>query len=158
MFRNQELVHEMPRLRKFASRLCRSPEEADDLTQATALRALEKREMFHEDGNLFSWTSKMMYNLFVSDYRRRVKFETQYDPEPYLDKQNMPPRQQRIAELKATGAAMKQLSDEHRTALILVCVKDLSYKRAAEILDVPVGTVRSRLARAREQLEALMDG
>ena len=84
MFKQEELVHEMGNLRKFALRLTRNVHEAEDLVQSTLLRALEKKDYFQENTNLFSWTSKIMFNLFVTGYRRKKKFESQYDPEPHI--------------------------------------------------------------------------
>lgn len=83
MFTQAELVIEMPKLRKFASKLTRNNSEADDLLQSTLLRALEKVNYFETGTDLFKWSSKIMYNIFVTDYRRKVKFETQYDPESH---------------------------------------------------------------------------
>lgn len=157
MFNNQQLTVEMPKLEKFAMRLTRNKHDAQDLLQSTLLRAIEKKHLFQEDTNLFKWTSKMMYNLFVSGYRRRVKFETQYDPESYLEKQSTKPTQESEMELIRVNEAMKALSDEHREVLILVCVQGMQYKAVSESLGVPVGTVRSRLSRARNQLQALVD-
>ena len=76
MFTQAELVIEMPKLRKFASKLTRNNSEADDLLQSTLLRALEKVTYFETGTDLFKWSSKIMYNIFVTDYRRKVKFES----------------------------------------------------------------------------------
>lgn len=153
MFRNHELVEIMPKLQKFAYKLCRTQEDAEDLVQASMLKAMEKREMFTEGTSLFSWTSKVMYNLFVSNYRRRVKFETQFDPEDYIGKQQCAPLQEQHMELHKVNVAMRDLTDEHRDILVMICVKGMQYKQVAAMLDIPVGTVRSRLSRAREQLQ-----
>lgn len=158
MFRNDELVTIMPKLQKFAYKLCRSQEDAEDLVQASVLKAIEKKDMFTEGTSLFSWTSKIMYNLFVSNYRRRVKFESQFDPEDFISRQQTPPQQEQNLELHNVNEAMKELSDEHRNILVMVCVKGLQYKQVAQMLGVPVGTVRSRLSRAREQLHEKLKG
>lgn len=156
-FTHESLVDEMDKLHRFARKLCRNEHDAEDLLQATVLKALEKKDMFKEGTNLFSWTSKIMYNDFVSGYRRKVKFETQYDCESFIMNQSADPAQDNISELSQVNEAMDLLSDEHKTVLICVCVKGMKYQEVAEMLDIPVGTVRSRLSRAREQLqEALM--
>lgn len=98
-----------------------------------------------------------MYNTFVSDYRRKVKFESKYDPEPYLEKQSTKPSQEDSVALKNVDDAMNNLSEESREILILVCIKGYKYKQVAKKLDIPVGTVRSRLARAREKLHNMMN-
>lgn len=158
MFTHPELVQEMPKLRKFASKLTRSTAQAEDLLQSTLLRALEKSDYFESGTDLFKWTSKVMYNIFVTDYRRKVKFESQYDPEFHIENRAVAPDQHIKMEVKAMSEAMNRMSPEHREILILVCVKGLQYQEVAESLHIPVGTVRSRLSRARNQLIALMEG
>ncbi len=157
MFNNEQLITEMPRLEKFAMRLTHNRDDAQDLVQSTMLRAIEKKHLFQTGTDLFKWTSKMMYNLFVSGYRRKVKFETQYDPENYLEKQTVDASQETQIHLSKVNEVMALLSGEHREILIMVCVKGMAYQEVAEVLDIPVGTVRSRLSRAREQLKALLD-
>lgn len=158
MFKQQELVQEMPKLRKFAAKLTRNKSEADDLLQSTLLRALEKADYFQTGTDLFKWTSKVMYNIFVTDYRRKVKFESQYDPESYIENRAVEAEQQSKAEVKALGRAMEKMSAEHKEILIMVCVKGMQYQEVADMLDIPVGTVRSRLSRARNQLISMMEG
>ena len=97
MFQQQALVNEMGKLRKFAMRLTKNPANTDDLLQSTMLRALEKKQYFEEGTNLFSWTSKIMFNIFVSGYRRQKKFGTQYDPAHYIDQMTVAPSRFRPA-------------------------------------------------------------
>lgn len=156
MFKQAQLVNEMDNLRKFACRLTGNPVEADDLLQSTVLRALEKKDYFEDGTNLFSWTSKIMFNLFVTDYRRKTKFESQYDPEPVIAGRAVEADQQTKAELKAVERSMERLSPEHKEILVLVCVKGMQYQEVADLLAIPVGTVRSRLSRARTALMGLM--
>jgi RNA polymerase sigma-70 factor (ECF subfamily) len=157
MFKQADLVKEMDHLRKFANRLTMNPVEADDLLQSTVLRALEKKDYFQEGTNLFSWTSKIMFNLFVTDYRRKTKFESKYDPEPVIDARSTEADQHVKSELKAVGRAMEKLSPEHKEILVMVCVKGMQYQEVADMLDIPVGTVRSRLSRARNHLLQLTE-
>ena len=157
MFAQMELVNEMDSLRKFALRLTGNVSDAEDLLQSTVLRALEKKHLFQVDTDLFKWTSKIMFNLFVSGYRRRVKFETQYDPESFLENRSVDPEQESKVELMKVQEAMKNLSDDHREILVLVCVKSMRYEEVSKALDIPVGTVRSRLARARESLQNVLN-
>lgn len=157
MFNNQDLTLEAPKLRKFAMRLTRNKHNADDLLQSTLLRAIEKKHLFKEGTDLFKWTSKMMYNLFVTGYRRRVKFETQYDPESYIEKQYVDADQEKKVKLRRVNDAITQLSNAHREVMIMVCIQGMAYQDVAEALNIPVGTVRSRLSRAREQLQTLLD-
>ncbi len=156
MFAQSALVHEMDSLRKFALRLTGNISDAEDLLQSTVLRALEKKHLFQKDTDLFKWTSKIMFNLFVSGYRRRVKFETQYDPENFLENRSVEAEQEAKVELMKVQEAMNHLSDDHKEILVLVCVKSMRYEEVAKALEIPVGTVRSRLARARESLQVIL--
>ncbi|MGB4108029.1 MAG: sigma-70 family RNA polymerase sigma factor [Alphaproteobacteria bacterium] len=157
MFEQTALVNEMKNLRKFAFRLAGNASDAEDLLQSTVLRALEKKHLFQKDTDLFKWTSKIMFNLFVSEYRRRTKFETQYDPETYLERQSVEGSQEVKLALSKVNEAMKQLSHDHQEILVMVCVKGMRYEEVSETLSIPVGTVRSRLARARENLQVILD-
>ncbi len=157
MFNNNALTQEMPKLEKFAYRLTRNQADTDDLVQSTLVRAIEKKHLFQPDTDLFRWTSKIMYNLFVSDYRRKTKFETQYDPENYIQKQSIEAPQDTQMELMKVNEAMTLLSEEHREVLVMICVQGMQYQDVADALSVPIGTVRSRLSRAREQLQMHLD-
>lgn len=156
MFQHHELINEIGNLRKFALRLTRHASDAEDLVQDTLLRAMEKKDYFQTDTNLFSWTSKIMFNLFVSGYRQKKKFETQYDPTPYIEQVSIDPSQEASVDLATVKEGMKQLSAEHREILVLICVKGLRYEDASEFLQIPVGTVRSRLSRARQELKNVL--
>lgn len=157
MFNQTALVQEMDNLKKFAMKLTRNTYDADDLLQSTVLRALEKKHLFQTDTDLFKWTSKIMYNLFVSGYRRKVRFETQYDPESYIERESVEAQQDKKMEFLQVGEAMSTISCDHREILLMICVKGMSYNEVAEKLDIPVGTVRSRLSRARESLQTALD-
>ena len=157
MFTNTELMTEAEKLRKFAYRLTQNMPDAEDLLQSTLLRAIEKKEQFKEGTKLFSWTSKIMYNMFVSNYRRKVKFETQYDPESFIEKEEIEACQETKMEFTEVQNAMNNISSDHRSILIMVCIKGMAYAEVAEELNVPIGTVRSRLSRARESLQNALD-
>ena len=157
MFNNQELTMEMPGLRNFARRLTKNHHEADDLLQYTLLRAMEKKHLFQENTDLFKWTSKIMYNHFASDYRRKVKYETKFDPESYLENESVDAPQEKQLELNAVTEAMKKLSFTHQEILVMICVQGMTYQEVADCLNIAVGTVRSRLSRAREYLQELVE-
>jgi RNA polymerase sigma-70 factor (ECF subfamily) len=156
MFKQEAIVSEVASLRKFALRLTKNGSDAEDLVQSTVMRALEKSDYFQDGTNLFSWSSKIMFNLFVSQYRHRNKFETQYDSTPYLEQIITGPSQESCTDLAIVRENMGRLSREHREILVRVCVQGMSYEEVAELLKVPVGTVRSRLSRARQQLQDLL--
>ena len=157
MFNNQDLTTEMPGLRNFARRLTKNHHEADDLLQYTLLRAMEKKHLFQENTDLFKWTSKIMYNHFASDYRRKVKYETKFDPESYLENESVDAPQEKQLELNAVTEAMKKLSFTHQEILVMICVQGMTYQEVADCLNIAVGTVRSRLSRAREYLQELVE-
>ena len=157
MFTHTDLIAETDCLRKFALRLTGNKADADDLLQSTFLRVLEKSTYFETGTSLRKWSSKIMFNIFVTNYRRKTKFETQYDPEPYIQAMSVDAIQEDKSELSAVGTAMGLLSDDHREILTLICIQDKSYQEVSEALSIPVGTVRSRLSRARERLQAIMD-
>lgn len=156
MFSQVALVHEMPNLRKFALKLTKNAADADDLLQATVLRALEKKHLFQPGTSLFKWMSKIMYNLFVSDYRRKVKFETQYDSDNYIARESVEASQDTKMELQQVESAMQRLSSDHREILVMICIQGMQYAEVSKSLDIPIGTVRSRLSRARESLQAAL--
>ncbi len=153
MFQPQELVPEITRLHRFALRLTGNVADAEDLVQSTALRALEKKHQFRDGTDLFKWCSKIMFNLFVSGYRRRVKFESQYDPEPIIQLQRTPANQYERMRCLEVDEAMQKMSKEHRQVLNAICVNGMKYKHVAKEMGVPIGTVRSRLYRARGHLQ-----
>lgn len=157
MFNNYALINESDRLKKFAYRLTNNPYDAEDLVQSALLRAMEKKHLFKEGTNLYSWVSKIMFNMFVSRYRRKTKFETQYDPEPYFEKQSIEANQDVKMEVQDVQNAMQRLSKDHQDILVMICVKGMSYDEVSKLLEIPVGTVRSRLSRARENLQTFME-
>lgn len=157
MFSPEALLCEKDNLYRFALRLTRNQSEADDLLQSTLLRALEKKEYFQEGTNLFSWTSKIMFNIFAGQYRRKKKFETQYDPLHYIEKVSIVPSQEEAVDLSKVRECMGKLSKEHREILVMVCIRGLRYEEVSEALQIPIGTVRSRLFRARNQLQGMLE-
>ncbi len=157
MFDNNDLMEQQSRLEKFAYKLTRNSADAEDLLQSTLLRAIEKKHLFQEGTNLFSWSSKIMYNMFVSGYRRKVKFESQYDPESHIQNMSVEEAQNTKMEFKDVDRAMTNLSIEHYEILKLVCIQGKQYAEVAKEIGIPVGTVRSRLSRAREALQIALE-
>jgi len=145
------IVALLPRLRRFALALSRHEDEADDLVQATLERALARLDSWKEDSRLDSWMFKIMQNLWI-DQTRASRSRGPHAPEGDLatvagadGRTVMDVRMK----LRATLEAAMALPQEQRTVLVLVVIEGLSYGEAAEVLDVPVGTVMSRLSRAR---------
>jgi RNA polymerase sigma-70 factor (ECF subfamily) len=157
MFNQSALVNEITKLEHFALRLTRNHPDRDDLVQSTCLRALEKSDRFEDGTNLFGWTSKIMFNIFITDYRRRARFESNYDSEIIISNQSVDPQQEIDLDIRRLYEFLKQLSKDHREIIQLICLDGWSYQDIAVKLGIPIGTVRSRLARARHQLEILMN-
>jgi len=153
----QELVALLPRLRRFALVLCRSPSLADDLVQSACERALANADHWTPGTRFDAWVFRILRNAWI-DHLRRTRTEGMKEDvtaqanivgdageEPMLSKLL-------LVEIQRMIDAMPS---EQREVLLLVCVEDLAYREAAEILGVPIGTVMSRLARARRRLVEL---
>ncbi|HEX8667194.1 MAG TPA: RNA polymerase sigma factor [Allosphingosinicella sp.] len=157
----QELIALLPRLRRFARSLAGGDAEAgDDLAQAAIERALANIARFEQGTRLDSWMYKIAQNLWI-DSRRAQRSRGVAVPETALEGV-VGTDGRRVAEasltLAATRRAIEALPDDQRSAVMLVLVDGLSYKDAAEALSVPVGTVMSRIHRARTALEARVFG
>jgi RNA polymerase sigma-70 factor (ECF subfamily) len=156
MFDNAELIDQLDNLRKFALTLTGNIPDAEDLVNATVLRAIEKNEMFETGTDLHAWTSKIMFNLFATQYRRRARLEEKVEPVALVDNEELnTPQQETVVELSLVSKAIDRLSDEQRQILIMICVQEMKYEEVAEALNIPIGTVRSRLSRARENLQKM---
>lgn len=149
----QSILEKRGALKLFALRLTNGNRaEADDLVQETILRALEKEHLFEPGTSFYKWACKIMFNLFATDYRRKVKFDTQYDPEIYFNLRTVEPSQESIVDWHNVERKITTLPDQHREIITMVCINGLTYEEAAENLKIELGTVRSRLSRARENL------
>lgn len=154
-----DIVKLLPRLRRFALGLCGRHEDADDLVQAACEKALTRLDQYEAGSRLDSWMFRIVQNQWIDLTRSR---KTRGDP---VDPGEMPEMADDSAHryveernhLESVLRAMQALPEEQRTVLMLVCVEELSYRDAAAILDVPVGTIMSRLARARLRLSELVD-
>ncbi|MCW5695091.1 MAG: sigma-70 family RNA polymerase sigma factor [Pseudolabrys sp.] len=147
----QEVEATIPALRRFARALTRDTETADDLVQDTLVRALRSEHLFH-GGELRTW----MYTILANLNRNRLRSLAR---RPVM----VPVDDGDAAVDAAEGArdierALATLVDEQRDALLLVVLEGLSYREVAEIQGVPIGTVMSRLARARQQLKSFLEG
>ena len=157
----QQLVELLPRLRRFAYTLTSNRYDADDLVQAACERALAKKNLYKNDTRLDSWMFKIIHRIRIDMSRspRSSISESSFDEAyNYLEGGNSSTENENRLFLKQTMQAMETMSENERTLLALVCVDGRSYKETAEILAVPVGTVMSRLARARTRLYSLVHG
>lgn len=146
----------IPALRRYARALCGSPDTADDLVQDCLERAIRKQGRFAADTDLKAWLFTVLLNLFRNARRRDRR--ARFDPLESLPAEPPQPASQpgRLA-LAEASRAIARLPDEQREALLLVVLEGTSYADAATILDIPVGTLMSRLGRARKSLK-LMTG
>ncbi|GAB2627616.1 sigma-70 family RNA polymerase sigma factor [Novilysobacter erysipheiresistens] len=155
---DEERLHELiPRLRQFARALSRDTANADDLVQATLERALRAWSSRHKEGALQSWLFSILYRQFIDEQRRAKRWRRVLDVVGVAEEPHAPSAE-RVNEGRATLAAFAGLSTEQRAILLLVSVEGFSYRETADALGVPIGTVMSRLSRAREKLRHLAEG
>jgi RNA polymerase sigma-70 factor (ECF subfamily) len=152
----QQMVAFLPNLRRFAISLCQSRDIADDLVQGACERALANAERFEPGTRFDAWMFRIMRNLWIDQLRRRKTAGPQEDIDAQIDLAGASGERETEARLtlRSVSDAISLLPPDQREVLLLVCVEELSYRETAEILDVPVGTVMSRLARARKSLAA----
>ncbi len=149
------LVREMPDLRAFAVSLSGSFHLADDLLQETLLKAWSHAESFTPGSNIRAWLITILRNTYFSQYRRRGR-EVADEDGAYAARLATPPNQEGALDLADFQIALAKLAPEHRDVLLLVGATGLSYEEAAEICGVAVGTIKSRLNRARARLAELL--
>ena len=154
---DEELREQLPRLRRFARWLCRDRAAADDLVQATLERALSRWGDRRDPDALRAWLFTIAYRQFVDGRRRAKRYAGLLDRVRHRDA-DAAPSVESEAVANATLAAFGRLPEEQRNLLYWVSVEDLGYREIAEILDVPIGTVMSRLSRARQALRQLAEG
>lgn len=151
------LEDEIPRLRRYARALTRDALRADDLVQDTLVRALTKQHLWQPGTNLRAWLFTLMHNQFVNDSRRSNRERATIDVDDVaasLIAVTDPTASRQLHELER---ALGELPIEQREVILLVGLEGMRYDDAAEVLAVPIGTVRSRLSRARESLRRLLD-
>jgi len=155
-----EMVALLPRLRAFGRSLTRNSADADDLVQLTCEKALGALSSFTPGTRLDSWLFRIMRNLWIDQHRKARSTVTVDDAaiaETLVGDDGRTITEARM-ELGAVGDAMADLPEEQRTVLMLVCVEGMRYREVAEMLEVPIGTVMSRLARARSAIAAALEG
>ncbi|RYY77164.1 MAG: RNA polymerase sigma factor [Gammaproteobacteria bacterium] len=152
----QELTNLMPMIRRFAYSLTGSPHDADDLLQNTVERVLSRG--VPDDVDLTKWAFRVCRNIWIDEYRaRKIRHNASQLPEleePTVDGENVVYQQITLGEV---NSAMDKLPDDQRSILALVAVQGMSYKEVAETLSIPIGTVMSRLARARVALHEYLN-
>lgn len=151
----RDIAELLPRLRRFARTLAWQREDADDLVQVALERALKASEQWQSGTRLDSWLFRIMKNAWIDELRGRARRAEVLAPEEEGEHVGHDESAQRITRL-SVQAALARLPEEQRLAVSLVLVEGLPYKEAAETLDIPIGTLTSRLARGREALQKLL--
>jgi RNA polymerase sigma-70 factor, ECF subfamily len=143
----------LPRLRRFARAITRNHEDADDLVEISVERALQRYVQWRPDSRLEGWLFGLMRTTWIDEVRARQRRDRGFVPaargEPASTDESRP-------EAPSAQTALLALPDEQRMAVALVLIEELSYREAAEALELPVDTLTSRLARGREALQALL--
>jgi RNA polymerase sigma-70 factor (ECF subfamily) len=153
---HEQIVALLPRLRRFARNLTRNPHDADDVVQIAVERALVKLEQWRSDARLDSWMFKIVRNAWIDELRSRGRRDRIFLAEEAGE--NVGESQiDRETDLMSVQSAVSELPEDQRAAVSLVLVEGLPYKEAADVLDIPIGTLTSRLARAREALQAMLE-
>jgi RNA polymerase sigma-70 factor (ECF subfamily) len=152
-----DLVKAIPSLRAFAISLCHNRTEADDLVQETLIRAWNNLSNFQEGTNLKAWLFTILRNNFYNGLRRQ-KHQNEYARTMDTSQFVVQASQDKTLEFGDVMRGLAHLPPDQREALILVTVENMSYEEVAVICDCPIGTVKSRVNRARARLEALMEG
>ncbi len=152
----RKIEAEIPRLRRYARALTRDAVAADDLVQDCLVRGLAKQHLWKEGTDLRAWLFTILHNQYVNQVRRSVREGATVavsETEPSL---THAADQGKRLELRDLDRALAKLPDEQRTVILLVGLEGMRYEAVAEVIGVPVGTVRSRLSRGRDALRRLM--
>ena len=157
-FTAAEIEALIPRLRRFARALTGGRDAADDLVQDTLERAWAKRELWQAGTNLRAWLFAVMHSVFVNGTRRWRPTESLDAPEDGVpERADDGASAETAIAVRELREALQRLPDEQRQVVLLVGLEQFSYAEAAGVLDVPIGTVMSRLARGRERLRQLLE-
>lgn len=154
--RDAEIVEQIPRLRRYARALTGDADAADDLVQDCLERAWSRLHLWRRGSSMRIWLFTIMHNLYVNGVRRtrarpRIVPLKEWEPGARVG-----PRQEETVAARTVVAALDRLPDEQRQAVLLVGLEQFTYREAAGILGIPIGTVMSRLSRGRERLRALV--
>ena len=153
---NHPIVQHIPRLRRYARALAGDRYAADDLVQDTLERAWNKFHLWRPGSDLRAWLFAIMHNVFVNQMRsRRLEMEQVMEDPPSPHVRASQADGIEVADLES---ALSRLTAEHREVLLLVAVEQMKYEEVAGTLGIPVGTVMSRLSRARERLRHQLEG
>jgi RNA polymerase sigma-70 factor (ECF subfamily) len=150
--RTFDVLGQLGSLRRYARSLVRNADEAEDLVHDALVRAYERKSTFRRGANLRTWLLSIVHNAHIDRLRKSRSMTRKHDEAVVEMEPAMPAGQEHAVRLKQVRDAFFSLPEEQREALHLVAIEDLSYQEAALALDIPVGTLMSRISRARAQL------
>jgi RNA polymerase sigma-70 factor (ECF subfamily) len=152
------LIEEIPSLRRYAWALSGDANQADDLVQDCLARAISRRKLWISHKGMRPWLFTIMHNIYINAARRALNAPVVGSIEDYAKSSVSLSDADIICAISDFEQSLNQLTFEHREALLLVGLEQLSYKEASKVVGVPVGTIMSRLSRAREQLRKSLYG
>jgi RNA polymerase sigma-70 factor (ECF subfamily) len=153
----RQIETHIPTLRGYARRLVRDPDLANDMVQDCLERALSRLHLYRHDANLRGWLFTILLNV-VRSHGRMAQRRHWVPIDDHIHGLHSAPRQIDALSLRDLRRAFARLPEPNQEVIVLVAIEGMAYKDAARVLEVPVGTVRSRLSRARSQLKAMMEG
>ena len=153
-----ELLAQVPRLRRYARALSGRGGEADDLVQDCLERAWRRMGYWRPGSDMRAWLFTIMHNLHVNQVRRAIRSRETVPLDPDLDGGVSAPGQESSRLLAELDRGLETLPPDQREVLLLVALEGLTYEEVAEVLSIPIGTVMSRLYRARERMRQWLDG
>jgi RNA polymerase sigma-70 factor, ECF subfamily len=153
----RQIETHIPRLRRYARLLAQDPNLADDMVQDCLERACSHAHLYRTDLNLRGWLCTILLNV-VRSHARKARHRQWAPMEEHMDRLPCGPRQYDALQIRDLRRAYAKLAEMFQEIIILIVIEGMTYEEAARVLEVPVGTVRSRLSRARGQLKALIDG
>ena len=155
----RELLTLLPRLRRFARALARDSADADDLLQVALERALKARAQWAPGTRLDAWMMRIVRNCWIDEMRSRARRARTFAPEEEGEVVGVDLQHEidARAEMHAVDRAMASLSAEQREVIALVLVEGLAYREAADLLEIPIGTLTSRLTRGRQALAQMLE-
>jgi RNA polymerase sigma-70 factor (ECF subfamily) len=153
----RRLASLLPRLRRFAHGLARNAADADDLVQASAERMLKSRGQWQPGTNFDAWAYRVLRNLWIDTVRSGQRRDKLLAPEEQGLTVGAAGEAETTVELRYLMRAMGRLPDEQREAVALVMIEGLSYAEAADVLEIPLGTLTSRLVRGRQALMKMLE-
>jgi RNA polymerase sigma-70 factor (ECF subfamily) len=154
----EAVLREVPRLRRYAIALLTDRSRADDLVQDTLERALGRLHLWQDGTDMRRWLFTIMHNLHVNAVRRSIRRGVEATLDDAGDRLVQIPSQIDAIAVRDLGRALQALPTEQVEVLVLVALEGMAYREVAQVLDIPLGTVMSRLSRARQALRRYLDG